>query len=423
MLLSVALSAQQKHFLYIQGENQQPFYLKMEGAIFSSSASGHIILPHLENGAVELTIGFPRAQWPEQVFRVDMKSADRGFILKNNTGKGWVLQDLQTLTMVDGQQVVSNKEALKEPEKKRTDDPFASSLADAINDPGIRDVDLVKNEAASKAPVVKKAPVVTPAPSPQIKKPVDSPAAIKPAIVEVKPVQADVKPTNPVPAASVAVAVQQPFVNEVKKLLEERNELSLNQVYLDRNGTSIDTIYLSFEVPVVVDSVSLLAEQLIKEDSVRLSKPTTIEKHETPTIEKAETPVSKPVATTTPQFEDKVVSAEKEKDIVVKPALPSRKDCKQVATEKDMIAARKKAYTQGSDAEVIALYMKEVKSRCYTVNLIQALSFAFVNDASRYQFFQEAYPWVYDPANYNQLERLFVSKEYIAKFRTLINAE
>ncbi|MFN5762078.1 MAG: hypothetical protein ACK44U_08370, partial [Sphingobacteriales bacterium] len=96
MLLPVTLSAQQKYFLYVQGENQQPFYVKMEGVIFSSSASGFILLPRLGNGVVDLIIGFPRAQWPEYSFSIEMNSADRGLILKNEQNKGWNLYDLQS---------------------------------------------------------------------------------------------------------------------------------------------------------------------------------------------------------------------------------------------------------------------------------------------------------------------------------------
>lgn len=418
MLLSVATMAQQKHFLYIQGENQQPFYLKMEGVIYSSSASGHIIIPRLENGPVDMIVGFPRSQWPEQRFKVDIKSADKGLVLKNKAGISWLLQDLQTQSSIEGQALVSAKEVGKETEKKKTDDPFATSLADAINDPGIRDVDLVKNE--NKAPVVKKTtpPVVS---NPPVSKPVDTALLAKPVVKDVKSVQGEVKPVVAAPKPAPVAVSTEPFVNEVKKLFENKSGEVLNLKYVDRNGKSIDTVYVSFDVEVEVDSISIHAENLIKQqDSITATKMIT-EKV------KDSAPVQQVAVTETPvQSSTPAPVIEKAQTVVSEPkasVLPSRKDCKQVATEKDMLSARKKAYSLGTDADVIALYTKEVKSRCYNVSLLQALSFAFVNDAARYQFFQDAYPWVYDPANYEQLERLFVSKEYISKFRKLINAE
>ena len=419
MLLSVASMAQQKHFLYIQGENQQPFYLRMDGVIYSSSASGHIIIPRLDNGPVDMIVGFPRSQWPEQRFTVEIKSADKGLVLKNNAGKSWLLQDLQTQSSIEGQALVSAKQTGKEIEKKKTDDPFATSLADAINDPGIRDVDLVKNE--NKAPVVKKTtpPVVS---NPPVSKPVDTAVVAKPVVKEIKPVQEEAKPVVAEAKPAPVVVPTEPFVNEVKKLFENKTGELLNLLYLDRNGRSIDTVYVSFDVQPEVDSISLHAENLIKQqDSIAATKTITEKVKEVESIQKAavaETPVQS--TTEVPLIEKPVVS---ESEKTKAQALPSRKDCKQVATEKDMVSARKKAYTMGTDADVIAFYTKEVKSKCYSVALLQALSFAFVNDAARYQFFQDAYPWVYDPSNYEQLERLFVSKEYISKFRKLINAE
>lgn len=417
MLLPVALLAQQKHFLYIQGENQQPFYLKMEGVIYSSSATGYIIVPRLEKGTVELTIGFPRAQWPEQAFTINVQS-DKGLVLKNNQDKFWVMQDLQTQSVMEGRQVVAMKEALKDAEKRKTDDAFASSLADAINDPGIRDADLVKTETSKTtlAPPKKVQPVATAdVPTAPIQTPVKANADSSTAKL--------IKPKVEQPQLESKIDVQpklvdKPFVNAVTKLNDSRNGTFLEQIFIDQNGEKIDTITLQIALPndTIVSIPNAPSE--VNKDSIRMEQPTLTEKvivvESKNEVQQAPKEISKsePSKATEVNYEKTAAAV-----------LPDRKDCKQIATEKDMISARKKAYTLGVDAEVIKHYNKEVKSRCYSVALIQSLSFAFVNDASRYQFFQEAYPWVMDPANYQVLERLFASKEYIAKFRQLINAE
>lgn len=406
MLLPVTLSAQQKYFLYVQGENQQPFYVKMEGVIFSSSASGFILLPRLGNGVVDLIIGFPRAQWPEYSFSIEMKSADRGLILKNEQNKGWNLYDLQSNQIMQGVQL-QTKPSSSDNEKKKTDDPFASSLAAAISDPGIKDVDLVTTKTG--IPNKTTTPV---SPVPQtIKENKDSlgVATPKPVIISV-PAKVDEKPISLVP-------IEKPFINIVEKIKENRNTNTIGLVFLDKNGDQTDTVELIIEDVLPVEPAVLSVTNSGK-DSVVQRKELSIKVSDT--VEGVQA-----TATAMPQ----VVTSNKDSTLEINyektaaTSLPTRKDCKQVAVEKDMINARKKAYSLGSDTDIILLYTKEVKSKCYTVSLVQALSFAFVQDSSRFQFFQEAYPWVMDPANYPQLERLFVSKEYVSKFKKLINAE
>lgn len=405
MLLQMALFAQQKYFLYIQGENQQPFYIKIDGVIYSSSASGYLILPRLESGSIDMVIGFPKAQWPEQSFSVELKFADRGFILKNQESKGWALFDLQTQQFFEGKLLIS-KAKVGESERKKTDDPFASSLAAAVNDPDLRDVDLI---ASKEVPPKKNLPVSS---NQQTPIPVNEAVPLKATETNVS-----VSMPKPEEKKNLPQTKEKPFINLVQKLKESRTNEYIGLVYEDKNGDQTDTIEIRID-GLILEEASVEVVASVKKDTIALVKIITPELV-VPT--KSETAI--PVAETMPItiVKDSPAALKDEKTAAI--ALPARKDCKQIASEKDMIAARKKAYTLGSDSDIIVHYTKEVKNKCYTVGLLQALSFAFVNDASRYQFFQDAYPWVMDPANYSELERLFVSKEYIQKFKQLINAE
>jgi hypothetical protein len=51
-LIFLGSHAQQNHFIYIQTENKQPFYVKLDKQLFSSAASGYIILPKLKEGTL-----------------------------------------------------------------------------------------------------------------------------------------------------------------------------------------------------------------------------------------------------------------------------------------------------------------------------------------------------------------------------------
>ncbi|HSF45485.1 MAG TPA: hypothetical protein VLA58_05720, partial [Chitinophagaceae bacterium] len=114
----------------------------------------------------------------------------------------------------------------------------------------------------------------------------------------------------------------------------------------------------------------------------------------------------------------------KEIPVVVAPApLPNRQDCKEMATEKDMLALRKKVLRLKTEEEMLELSLRDIKARCYSVDMLQNTSYVFVSDRMRYSLFESAFPHIYDPANYSRLERLLTSEEYINRFRELIKTK
>ena len=42
--------AQQNHFVYIQTDNKQPFYVRIGDRLLSSSSVGYIVIPKLKEG-------------------------------------------------------------------------------------------------------------------------------------------------------------------------------------------------------------------------------------------------------------------------------------------------------------------------------------------------------------------------------------
>ncbi|MBC9934075.1 DUF4476 domain-containing protein [Chitinophaga qingshengii] len=83
----------QQHYVYIQSEKGQPFYVKVNGQVLSSTERGYIILPRLENGTVPISVGFAQSEGPaqEQKFYVRISKNDQGFLLKKGS-----LYNLQT---------------------------------------------------------------------------------------------------------------------------------------------------------------------------------------------------------------------------------------------------------------------------------------------------------------------------------------
>lgn len=99
VFLCGSLMAQdQQHYVYIQSEKGQPFYVKVNGQMLSSTERGYIILPKLEAGTVPLSIGFAKSEGPaqEQKFYVRIAKNDQGYLLRKGSSSGYALYNLQT---------------------------------------------------------------------------------------------------------------------------------------------------------------------------------------------------------------------------------------------------------------------------------------------------------------------------------------
>jgi hypothetical protein len=98
MALFIA-SAQKVYFVYLQVETEQPFFVKMNDKVYSSTASGYLILAKLYDSTYNFNIGFSQNKWPEQNFSITVNKRDHGYLVKNFDEKGWGLFDLQTLSV------------------------------------------------------------------------------------------------------------------------------------------------------------------------------------------------------------------------------------------------------------------------------------------------------------------------------------
>lgn len=151
--ISVNLFAQQDHFIYVQADNRQPFYIKLDKKIMSSSTSGYLIIPKLQNGTYDLSIGFPKNEWPEQKVTCSVNKNDAGYLLKNFGEKGWGLFNFQTLDLVMADNRVSMDSSKS---KENKDDAFSTVLSNVVNDPAIRMAEEIKEDSITTTLPVKK---------------------------------------------------------------------------------------------------------------------------------------------------------------------------------------------------------------------------------------------------------------------------
>lgn len=145
VLIAKDVSSQGDHFIYIQADNQKPFYVRSGTKFYRSSGEGYLVIPGLSANNYELVVGFSgngssSAEWR---FDCTLGEKDLGFTLKNNGSSPPQLIGLRQKTGLTGTKVPPKEE--KKPASKPveltgvvSDDPFSKMLADVVNDPTIR---------------------------------------------------------------------------------------------------------------------------------------------------------------------------------------------------------------------------------------------------------------------------------------------
>lgn len=404
LLLTPAwMLAQHNHFIYIQGENQQLFYLKKSGEVISSSTTGFLILPKLQPGTHQFTVGFPRDQYPEYSFTIEISGKDRGFTLKNYQDKGWGLMDMQSLEVVMGKRIEVKKEAPPS-YGALSDDPFSMILASVVSDPGIRETSLVQSAVWVSAPTGK------------VNEKADKPVAVREdKKADTKTTVKTAVPQEPAPPLTVAEArpdqkpsVQPDLVKQDlpgKKSPDPAAELVVSEPVIKKDKK---------DEPAKVKP----ADKYVAQKVVKISELKTWTGYQLMYVDHS----SGAPDTIQVIIDDAVAEAApaKTEPAVLSSAKLPRTDCKVMAREKDVLNLRKKMLTISREEEMVETAVKELRGKCYTVEQLQNLSYVFVTDQGRLMLFEQAYPVIFDPANFHRLEKLLNNEEYLNKFKALI---
>lgn len=472
--------SQKVYFIYLQTEPVQPFYVKLNGKLHSSSASGYLILPRLVDSTYSFAIGFNQPGQPEQTFTVKMAQKDHGFLIKDFGEKGWGIFDLQSLNIqysatrtdvTDTKSVSSGKEV----------SPFTDLLSKATGDPS-----LLEQPAAPKAETVSvektetvrneqpRTDTVTVVPvaettvaagtaiaetdkQAKVSSEESVPAKTVTETVKVEPVvKKNEEPLTAIPAVAEKVepvidtVVKVPPVQEVKKpdvpemqkqesavikeeppmMKEPESPVMFTKSVVTKRSESSTTegfglvFYDAWEGG-KVDTIRLLIPN--PKQVVALVK-------ETPKTEKKFLDIQ----ATAVKPENKSETAEKTKQVEtvqplteVKPEtksteLPADKPavagpCAETATDTDFFALRKSMAAAEGDDEMIGQAKKYFKQKCFTVAQLKNLGALFLNDEARYNFFDAAYKYTTDKPAFATLETELKDPYYINRFKAMIH--
>ena len=388
LLLNSALKAQQYYFAYVQTDNKQPFYVRVNEKLLSSSASGYVVIPKLTTGNYTVTFGFPKEQFPQQTINLNIATADAGFLLKDFGGKGWGLFNLETM------QVAMNNSAGNSVTSSAAtnSDVFSYTLAGAAN----TDLSVPKKSST----------VVAEEPKPIIN--------IEPKVV----VSVDPKP---VLVKDETIVNNPAKLNAIKKINTSSDVDGKSYTYVDNTAAQNDTI----NVFIAANKPAALAET-VKEMVV--TKEEKQELHEGKPAKFLDIDMANPAAKTTrpetapKQVKSATVVAVVKTEAVAKdkPVVSFNSDCKTMSNDNDFLKIRKKMAASGSDDEMLDASRKAFKATCYSVEQIKNLSTLFLNDAGKYNFFDAAYPHIYDSQNFATLQTQLSDQYYISRFKAMI---
>ncbi len=374
------LLAQEKHFVFIQSDNNLPFYVSLNGKLYSSAASGYMIIPALADGNYNFSVGFAKNAFPEQSFEFVIDKKDLGFNLKNLGEKGWGLFNLQSLNVTMAGSSPSNEVAKAISEKEQPKDDFEP---------------LISFDKKSKETVAKR------------KKAADT-LATEQAVTNDKSNEQEAAKSNALTKADDNFAI-----TDVKKVSESKDEDGMHLVYKDDNGKNSDTIHII--IPSAKSSSNI-------ENSVSSS-----ETSNAGNTDASSKPVaSENVAAARDSLKFLDINPDKSKTDAAtavvdnNTAAITNSKCKNIATDEDFIRVRRKMAMQASDEKMINEAKKLYRNKCLTTSQIKKLSTLFLSDEGRYNFINASYNSASDVSEYSTLQSEFIDPAFVNRFKAML---
>ncbi|MEO6136052.1 MAG: hypothetical protein ABIP35_12925 [Ginsengibacter sp.] len=454
VMMSASVFAQEDHFIYLQTENSQPFYVKINNTILSSSTTGYVILPAIKEGQHEIVVGFPKNEIPEGKFDLEIKDKNVGYLIKNLGSNGLSLFNLQTLALIDSKARTSAAVVVT---KKIEDDAFSTMLAGVVDDSSL----LVKNVPVVESPVKEVESKVVPVAKDNTSQSLEGIGLQKDSSVESVSIENKQIGLDSVQKASkdftvIAPIATKPSVSEsisIKRVLLYREKDGLEMIYVDKGKMVNDTVRIFLPVApeaeksrpqVIVTPDNKIPQIVAKVDSAELTiTPTLIIPTETPVIKlepakektaateiiKEKTIENVPVIiyepTKTVSKEDSLKSPVKETEPIVTPKVVSsskvNSDCKKFANNDDFLRLRKKMAAEINNDDMIQIAKKEFKAICFSTEQIKNLSYLFLNDEGKYMFFDAAYAYTSDSDQYITLQAQLSDEYYVNRFKAMLH--
>jgi len=410
--LAISASAQKVYFIYLQTENNTPFYVRMDDKVYSSAVSGYLILSNLSDSTYKFSLGFPGSS-SDSRFAVPVAGRDRGFLIRRS-GEGLALFDLQTSSVIREQ----SKNLGNIQYQKRNDD-FTLLLSKASNDSGILFVPVVLKEDVAVKNNDTREPVKEPVKKEDVPIKTDHPAARDTLTAGVLKTEtnAEVKKTDDPLLGTTAVVSDagNKIIPEPKKDLPDSSAKTSAIFQATTPDTVTGTVY--HRSTVKKHSESSLSEGfgLVFYD---------IDQDGTDTIRvMIPNPKVQLRQLDTTADDGQMLDLKKDPPVVVSAPNNSsgpKSECKAVATEADLAKLKKSMASKNTDEDMVNEAKKQFKARCFTTQQVKGLSSLFLTSAGKYQFFDAAYLHVSDREQFGSLESEIRDDYYLKRFKALV---
>jgi hypothetical protein len=388
--LVVVTQAQQNHYVYIQTENKQPFYIKMDKNVYTSTISGYLIIPKLLDGKYKVEIGYPKNEWPVQNIELDIINKDQGFILKNFGTKGWGLFNLQSLNIVIASSQINNVAVIN---RNAVGDEFSTLLSNVVKDPSIKSSNQITNTNSN------------------LKNPINS--SIN---VNTQPINNNGNQLN--------------STENKNGVIQKRNQISTNNsltiTYLVKSKINIDTVVINIDDvdsniinTIINDSIQLSKLSILQIDSSKSTQSNTVSDivlPENKSINQQIANIDTSSAITTEHVNSQITNNQS----IELPQYITNSNCTNQASEEDFLKLRKKMAAEQNEESMLKLAKKYFKLKCYSTEQVKNLATLFLNDQGKYNFLDIAYPFVSDSFNFPSLQILITDDYFISRFKAMI---
>ena len=431
ILLRLSGFAQQEYFVFINSDNQQPFFVQIQEKTYSSSAIGHLIISKLKDSAYQITIGFPKNQSPEMDFMIRISRKDRGYQLKNMGDKGWALFDLQTLELISP---LPKKNSLAQTGYNlvKKDDDFARLMARVVSDTAVLYAIVRKEEpvVVKKEEPKKEEPVLVKNEEPKKEEPVVEKTEVRKSeermidsssIEKKETANDDLKkeiPNGEVKKDTLTVAekkVEKPV--QIPEVAKAKSQIKLLEQGMTDEGFRMviadDTQRVDILIPLDRTVEPPKEEKTYANPDSTVKMPGKKDSEKKPAGD-----ITITADTTSVGVVRDTVKSEAPKKLVL-----VNSDCKSFAIDSDVDKLRIKMLAETDMEDRIGVAKKIFRTKCFSTAQVKGLTELFRSDEGIYKFLESAYPFVSDTSNFKSLVTLLANDVYVKRFRTMVRLD
>ncbi|QOR76321.1 MAG: DUF4476 domain-containing protein [Thermoflavifilum sp.] len=410
------LAQDEKHFVYIQSDQHQLFYVKLNDQIISANPPGYVVLSPVQPGRLDLIIGFPRNTYPEQRYQINIPAhQDKGYLLKRINDREFALYDLHQYTELRPV-AVAEGQGFAYPQPARKDTPISPESKLQAKAPGpVKDTTPDAEQIRFRQLLMAAATAGQPGESVSVahtRKP-DSAANTS---VEASTSVIDTNARQP--SHEVAKAIYPPVASQASDTLMAAEPT----IATDTAAQAVLAIHPDTSMESILQKLRRLAEQTPAAQRPDTFTSSTIAAVAEPVSQNnnPSTPAMQPANSNSPALRFIHFDTTAQQQASTQHITMINSDCEGVINEKQFDEIKNKVAAQRSDAAMLRVIQRNLKNNCFTTHQVEMLVYLFTTESYRYRFVEWVYPHVTDSDQFKQLGHVFTDEAYQARFRSLI---